>query len=82
MHVEYVDKEGNPAALNCPLSGYIYKNNNPNDVKFSKLIQIDLTMILDLKLWHFLQLQYSWRVYTTIYVCEADSSKVYHNRSP
>ena len=45
MHVKYVDKNVIPAALNCPLSGHIYKNNNPNDVKLSKLIQLDLKMI-------------------------------------
>ena len=33
MHVKYVVKKVIPAALNCPLSGHIYKNNNPNDVK-------------------------------------------------
>ena len=32
-------------------------------------------MILDGKLWYFMKLQYSSRVYTTIYVREADSGK-------
>ena len=48
-----------PAALNCTLGEHSYKNDNPNDVKLSKLIQLGLKIILDGKFWYFMKLQYS-----------------------
>ena len=52
-----------PAALNCTLGEHFYKNDYPNDVKLSKLIQLGLKMILDGKLWYFMKLQYSKGIY-------------------
>ena len=36
---EIFEKMVEPAALNCTLGEHSYKNDNPNDVKLSKLIQ-------------------------------------------
>ena len=46
MNLKYVEKKVIPAALNCTLGEHIYKINNPNDVNLSKLIQLDLKIIL------------------------------------
>ena len=59
MTVKYFEKMVEPAALNCTLGGHSYKNDNPNNIKLSKLIQLGLKMILDGKLWYFMKLQYS-----------------------
>ena len=48
-----------PAALNCTLGEHSYKNDNPNDVKLSKLTQLGQKMILGGKFWYFMTLQYS-----------------------
>ena len=48
-----------PAALNCTLVEHSYKNDNPNDVKLSKLIQLGLKIIFDGKFWYFMKLQHS-----------------------
>ena len=44
---EIFEKMVEPAALNCTLGEHSYKNDNPNDVKLSKLIQLGLKMNLD-----------------------------------
>ena len=59
MNLKYFEKMVEPAALNCTLGEHSYKNDNPNDVKLSKLIQLGLKMILDGKFWYFMKLQYS-----------------------
>ena len=46
MDLKYVEKMVVPAMLNCTLGEHLCKNNDPNDVKLSKLIQLDLKMIL------------------------------------
>ena len=47
MSLKYFEKMVEPAALNCTLGEHSYKNNNPNDAKLSKLIQLGLKIILD-----------------------------------
>ena len=47
MSLKYFEKMVEPAALNCTLGEHFYKNDNPNDVKLSKLIQLGLKIILD-----------------------------------
>ena len=53
MSLKYFEKMVQPAALNCTLGEHSYKNDNPNDVKLSKLIQLGLKIILDGKFWYF-----------------------------
>ena len=50
MSLRYFEKMVEPVALNCTLGEHSYKNDNPNDVQLSKLIQLGLKMILDGKL--------------------------------
>ena len=59
MSLKYFEKMVEPAALNYTLGEHSYKNDNPNDVKLSKLIQVGLKIILDGKFWYFMKLQYS-----------------------
>ena len=47
MSLKYFEKMVKPAALNCTLGEHSYKNDSPNDVKLSKLIQLGLKIILD-----------------------------------
>ena len=47
MDLKYVEKLVVPAVLNCTLGEHFYKKSDPNDVKLSKLIQLDLKIILD-----------------------------------
>ena len=47
MSLKYFEKMVEPATLNCTLGEHSYKNDNPNDVKISKLIQLGLKMILN-----------------------------------
>ena len=49
MSLKYFEKIVEPAALKCTLGEHSFKNDNPNDVKLSKLIQLGLKMILDVK---------------------------------
>ena len=58
MSLKYFEKMVEPAALNCTLGEHSYKNDNPNDVKLSKLFQLGF-MILDGKSWYLMKLQYS-----------------------
>ena len=39
MSLKYFEKIVEPAALKCTLGEHSFKNDNPNDVKLSKLIQ-------------------------------------------
>ena len=50
MSLKYFEKMVEPAALNCTLGVHSYKNDDPHDIKLSKLIQLGLKMILDRKL--------------------------------
>ena len=56
MSLKYFEKMVEPAALNCTLGEHSYRNDNPNDVKLSKLIQLGLKMILDGKFWYLMKL--------------------------
>ena len=47
MSLKYFEKMVEPAALNCTLGEHFHKNDNPNDVKLSKLIHLGLKTILD-----------------------------------
>ena len=47
MSLKYFEKMVEPGALNCTLGEHFYKNDSPNDVKLSKLIQLGLKVILD-----------------------------------
>ena len=56
MSLKYFENMVEPAALNCTLGEHFYKNDNPNDIKLSKLIQLGLKIILDGKFWYFMKL--------------------------
>ena len=82
MSLKYFEKMVEPAALNCTLGEHSYKNDNPNDVKLSKLIQLGLKMILDGKFWYFMNLS-TLKGYTPLFTSvKRLPVKVYHNCSP
>ena len=51
-------KNGRTCCTELHFGRAFLQNDNPSDVKLSKLIQLGLKMILDGKFWYFMKLQY------------------------